>query len=55
MDDTTQIVLARARIPKFVDGELRPAFDSIEVLKGEVPAHFVLESRDGLDASPWGP
>jgi hypothetical protein len=54
VDDTTQIVLARARIPKFVAGELRPAFDSIEVLKGEVPEHFVLESRDGLDVSPWG-
>ncbi len=54
VDDTTQIVLARARIPKLVAGELRPAFDSIEVLKGEVPEHFVLESRDGLDVSPWG-
>lgn len=52
--DSEQIVLARAGLPDYVAGELRPAFDTVDVLKGDVPEHFVLESRVGFDPSPWG-
>lgn len=48
---STRIVLARALIPRFAGGELLPAFESVEVLKGDVASEFVLESGRGLDAS----
>jgi hypothetical protein len=49
--DSSQIVLARALIPRFAGGELLPAFRSVEVLKGDAASDFVLESGRGLDAS----
>jgi hypothetical protein len=49
--DSSQIILARALIPRFAGGELLPAFRSVEVLKGDVASDFVLESGPGLDAS----
>jgi len=51
--DSSQIVLARALTPRSSGGEPLPRFETIEILKGAAAAEFVLESRDGLDATTW--
>ena len=51
--ESSQIVLARALAPPD-DGTATPTrFETIEVLKGEVAAEFVLEDRGGLETAIW--